>query len=162
MKKTLKIGTAAFVIALLCLTCSKPPDYPIEPIISFISFDKTDLKQGVDTVYVKIAFTDGDGDLGLNIGDTSKNLYLIDPRFADEKETFLFPFVPEQGVGNGIKGEATIRVQATCCRYLGCGLTDADHPYDSISYQIKIRDRAGHFSNTIKLPPLRLKCDKAY
>ncbi len=162
MKKTLKIGAILVAIALLFTTCTKPPDYPIEPVITFIGFSKTELKQGNDTVFIKIGFTDGDGDLGLNVGDTSKNLFLIDPRFTDEKETFLFPFVPEQGVGNGIKGEATIKVQATCCRYLGCGLTDLDHPYDSISYHIKIRDRAGHYSNTLKLPALRLKCDKAY
>ena len=154
---------ALFALATLLAACSKPPDYPVEPVISFISYSKTDLKQGSDTVYIKFGFTDGDGDLGLNIGDTATNLYLIDPRFTpSEAETFLFPFVPEQGVGNGIKGEATIKLNATCCRYLGCGLTDVDHPYDTISYQLRIRDRAGHYSNTLNLPPLRLKCDKAY
>ena len=163
MKKKATIIFASLVSSLSFLTCSKPPDYPIEPVISFVSFSQTDLRQGLDTFYIKFAFTDGDGDLGLNLGDTTKNLSLIDTRFTKfNEETFLFPFVPEQGTGNGIRGEATVKVNGTCCRYLGCGLTDTDHPIDSVYYTLQVTDRAGHKSNLLKLPPLRLSCQKAY
>ncbi len=161
MKKICFSLVAGLGFALLFTTCSKPPEYPVEPVINFIGYSKTTLRQAVDTLYIRIGFTDGDGDLGLPVGSKETNASFIDDRFPNEPPTtLLFPFVPEQGVGNGIKGEAIFKLPATCCRYLGCDVDDPDHPTDIIQYELTLRDRAGHYSNKLKLPPLNIRCIK--
>ena len=160
MKKTFISTVAAFAVAMLFTTCTKPPNYPIEPVISFISYSIPKGRQDVDTIYIKIAFTDGDGDLGPAPGDTVPNMILRNPFRPLNPEPFTFPFVPEQGVGNGIKGEAIIKEQIPCCHYLGCDSDDPDHEYDTLQLELTIRDRKGNLSNTLKLPPLYSRCIK--
>ncbi len=161
MRKTLNSFVTMLVAALLFTACSKPPEFPIEPHIEFVSYDKSTVRQAVDTVYIRVKFTDGDGDLGLPVGSKETNASFVDDRFPnDVPTTLLFPFIPEQGVGNGIQGEALFILPATCCRYLGCDSDDTDHPIDTVQYELTLRDRAGHSSNKLKLPPLRLQCVK--
>jgi hypothetical protein len=70
MKKT------AFILCLACLiavefSCRKPKTYPEEPIINFKDFSTIKNSQGLDASgKISISFTDGDGDIGLNDGDT--------------------------------------------------------------------------------------------
>ena len=66
-----KIGLI-FVLLLLSLSCRKLEEYPIIPVISYNGFEllineETGIsEQGV----LYISYTDGDGDIGLDQGDT--------------------------------------------------------------------------------------------
>src|SRR5690606_28240519 len=117
IKKEMKL-THYFPILIVAtiFSCVKPPDYPIEPVIEFERMSRNTMFQGntnTDSVVVTISFTDGDGDLGSN--DGTMGIFLKDTRFEGDPRTFIIPFVPVQGVGNGISGEIEMWVQTTCC-----------------------------------------------
>jgi hypothetical protein len=158
------------VLAFLFQYCVQPPDYPIEPIITFKSLSKKQMPQrnlGTDSVAITFSFTDGDGDLGFE--DNENSIFLTDTRDNVEKLPYSIPFVGLQGVGNGISGDITVIFanNLTCCIYsIDSGRIPCDtsfrvpDAFDTLSFKIRIKDRAGHFSNTIETDPLYLKCKK--
>lgn len=62
----------SLVIVLTGISCRRIEDFPPEPVISFLDFEK--IFNVTDSIYdqgiLKFEFTDGDGDLGLAKGDT--------------------------------------------------------------------------------------------
>lgn len=60
-----KVGPLALGAVLLLSACLKKEEFPPEPIITFKS-----LEQFGDSASLIITFTDGDGDIGLDEGDT--------------------------------------------------------------------------------------------
>lgn len=158
MRKFLGICLLAF---LLVTSCVKPPDYPVEPIIEFVSFSKTSIGQNVDTTLLTIYFTDGDGDLGEQDNSPTTNIILTDTRIGQGfKEYYKVPFIPKQGVGNGISGEIYISLTQCCVPTTGvpCQPNPGQMPED-IVYTMQLSDRAGNLSNIITLPPLTIICD---
>ncbi len=160
-------GTIALLTALVgCVwQCVRPPDYPIEPLIEFISLSKNTLKQtplGQDSILITIGFTDGDGDLGFKNDEPS--IFITDGRDSFVKPPYRIPYIDQQGAGNGISGEISILLPTTCCIYTdpltGFRLSCENVPvkFDSVFYYIRIRDRAGHFSNQITTPKIQLIC----
>jgi len=146
----------------LIIGCTKPPEYPDEPVIEFKSFSKNTLNQGSlteDTTFMTISFTDGDGDIG---ADTILNFHIVDTRDGFPVPAFIIPSIPEQGTGNGISGEITVRLFTTCC--IPPAVEDACEPtnplvMDQVIYEIYIEDRAGNRSNTILTDPLFIRCN---
>ncbi len=149
--------------AAFIATCATPPDYPVEPTIEFIGVTKDTMARGSffnDTTFIQFSFTDGDGDIG--DGD-SLQLFLKDSRNGFVND-FRIPFVPELGASNGIKGEISVRVFTSCCIFPpelfldGCNDEFAQMPYDQFSYDVFIKDRAGHESNIIQTTPIFIRC----
>ena len=160
-----------FIIAII-LSCTKPPDYPIEPNIEYQSISSNTMIQGdlnTDSTVVTISFTDGDGDLGNN--DTLFDIFVKDIRIPDvpgiNPIQYKMPFVPIQGVGNGISGEISILTYNTCCIYPPGTFSPCDEseaatsafPTDTLIYEIYIKDRAGNESNRVLTNPIILQCD---
>lgn len=148
--------------------CVKPPDYPDEPVLTFSSLSKnfqlqSSLDAG-DTLRVTLGFTDGDGDLGFD--ENGRDISVIDTRDGSG-DTLSLPLVEYQGAGNGISGEIYIQIPPTCCipppingiPLPPCNPSVApDFLRDTVVYKIQIRDRAGHVSNALTLPPITLIC----
>jgi hypothetical protein len=159
-----------FFIITIIFSCTKPPDYPIEPVIKFERLSRNSMEQGFtnnDSIVVTISFTDGDGDLGNT--DSTIDIFVKDTReevIDADPSPFKMPFVPIQGVGNGISGEIAILNYTTCCLYPGgvysaCDQTEPailDFPTDTLIYEIYIVDRAGHESNRVLTDPVILQC----
>jgi hypothetical protein len=155
---------AIFVTA----ACVKRPDYPIEPVLNFKGMNKQVIAQGspsaaADTLAITFGFTDGDGDLGY--ADGTLDIFLTDSRDGFE-ETLKLPVIPAQGSGNGISGEITVLVFNKpfniCCTYpngqVPCTPSTV-FPIDTFSYAIRIRDRAGHFSNSVQTGVVSILCN---
>jgi hypothetical protein len=73
MKFGIKLSFILSAFALLAvISCKRLEEYPPEPVITFIGFEK--LFNETDSIYdrgiLSFEFTDGDGDLGLAPGDT--------------------------------------------------------------------------------------------
>jgi len=164
----MKIGNALFMVILLIgiiLSCTKPPDYPDEPVIAFGRLTKTIIEQGnagtrPDTLELIIDFTDGDGD----IGSDSINVFLTDSRNG-AREIFRINPIPKQGTGNGISGEIMIKMPNRvyfCCTFPNTTNTcfpSKEYPEDMVSYKVQIKDRAGNLSNEIETPPITILCN---
>lgn len=153
-----------FLATTTILSCTKPPDYPIEPVINFKSFSKTSIKQGSlnqDSIVVTLGYTDGDGDLGSE--DNNVDIHAIDMRTGlTVTSSRSIPYVPPQGAGNGISGELYLIFFTTCCIHPETNqicMPFADFPVDSLVYEIYITDRAGNESNRILTDPLFVRCE---
>ncbi|MCO6487136.1 MAG: hypothetical protein J5I98_01905 [Phaeodactylibacter sp.] len=155
-------------LAFLVNSCVQPPNYPNTPEIAYVGVDQNTIHQGnagnlPDTLEITFSFTDGDGDLGTD--GEAFDVFLTDSRdgFTDIKK---LPIIPDQGIGNGISGEITIRLPnrpfGICCIYPdnpnSCE-PNPDIPTNEISYQIQIQDRAGNMSNTIQTEVITILCD---
>lgn len=154
-------------LAFLLHSCVQPPNYPDEPEIAYIGLNQQSIVQGnvgtpLDTLEITFGFTDGDGDLGIE-GNTF-DIFLTDSRdgFTDIKK---LPVIPDQGIGNGISGEITVRLPNRlniCCTYpdgsTSC-MPNPNFPTDTMSYTIQIQDRAGHMSNKIQTEMITILCN---
>jgi hypothetical protein len=158
MKKHI-LGLAT-IIVLVWSSCVTPPEYPDEPEITFVNFSKDTVRQAVDTNIIKIAFTDGDGDLGALDTDTTFNLFLTDTRIG-AVFPYRIPYIEEQGVGNGISGEIELTLLPTdnCCINvtLPCQ-AEANAADEFVVYEVEIVDRAGNRSAPLTLPAVTLNC----
>ena len=156
----------ALFILLFALACTKPPDYPDEPVIEFISLSRSEMVQSSllsDSITVTISFTDGDGDIGEETN--TAQIFITDPRYNTPAVlTKSIPYVPEQGAGNGISGTMAFSVYPACCFYdtpAGIQITCEPlegYPTDILQYEIYIKDRAGNESNTVVTDPITLLC----
>lgn len=155
-----------FIIAnvIIINSCTIAPDYPDEPVIEYIGVSKATLDQGnlnTDSLFVYFSFTDGDGDLGQQATDTTRNIFIIDSRTGNVQDKFKSPFIPEEGIGNGITGDVELLVYTTCCLFPDntppCEAPEK-YPLDTIVYEIYMKDRAGNISNRIQSEPIILRC----
>lgn len=158
----------AFVLlALFVLSCTKPPNYPDEPELTFVRFSKNVIAQGnraskVDTLELVIGFTDGDGDIG---HEDTNNLFLVDSRSGFREVQNVKP-IPKEGTGNGISGEIILKIINTpfniCCTFPDTDVTcvaSTQHPTDTFSYTVQIMDRAGNMSNKLQTEMITILCN---
>ena len=136
-------------------SCLKKTEFPAEPAITFKSFAASG-----DEAVLEISFTDGDGNIGLNEGDTLApyefegdfyfNLTLeyqekqngvwvtrdLDPPFK-----YRVPVITPTGQNKALEGD--IRVDITPFYY------DPFSAFDTIRYEIQLTDRALNRSNKV-------------
>ncbi|MCI4647795.1 hypothetical protein [Phaeodactylibacter sp.] len=155
-------------LSLALISCVKPKDYPIEPKIEYIGFNKLTILQGGpnapnDTLFLRLGFTDGDGDLGND--DSAIDIFITDSRTPRFQEIRKLPVIPEEGVGNGISGEIILRfpnkIDQICCLEgeEACAGPIEGVPSETFSYQIQIRDRAGNLSNAVRTETVTILCE---
>ncbi len=160
--KTLLILLASVQCMIFLSSCHTGPDYPVEPVIKYIGMSKQEMIQGFnsDTLILTIGFTDGDGDIGLD-SQTGQNIFLIDNRTGDIYDRFRIPTIPVEGANNGVSGTIEMTVLTTCCIFPegipNCE-TPEQYPDNDLSFDIYITDRAGHQSNIITTPVIKLLC----
>ena len=170
MKNLSFIGLIA--VALAVCSCQKPIEYPIEPHIAYEGFtyltnsDSTFSGEGV----VRFSYTDGDGDLGLDDGDTLPPFGLNDAHYynmvIDYLKSVNGEFVKTPLLSWNVQTQTydTVSFSARFHR-----LRDSDEPKaisgtmeykltvqnplspnDTVKFEIRILDRALHESNTIQ------------
>lgn len=163
-----------FLVLLFALVvaCAKPPEYPDEPVIEYVSISKKFIRQGSvgspnDSVVVTISYTDGDGNIGApSEDDFQNNIVYSDSR--NELETFSsVPFIPTLGVGSGLSGTISFTVYSgnsgMCCIYDDKNMEDpctpsTAFPTDTLTYSVYIIDRDGNESNRVTTEPIILLC----
>ncbi len=152
------------------VACIKPETFPPEPRILDVRFDRSNV-DSKEAFFVYIDFQDGDGDLGSPESVGEANVFLIDPRpnnidisLPKDTQTFSMRFIEPQGSNESIEGTINIHQQVgNCCLHViipgfACNQPKEFPDYDTIYYDIYIKDRAGNLSNILKAPPLVVKC----
>lgn len=153
-------GVLIFFAATIS-SCITKPDFPLEPVIEFISMDDNQMVQNsfnTDSIRVTFSFTDGDGDLGDN---DSLNIFIRDNRDQFIASKYRLPELPPEGAQRGIRGKITVTIYTTCCIFPD-GTPPCEpslvYPTDTLRYEIYIRDRAGNVSNVIETDPIIVLC----
>ena len=174
MKKRNLIGL--LFLALAVLSCQKPVEYPIEPKIVYDGFtylfnpDSTFSGEGI----ISFSYTDGDGDLGLDDGDTLPPFGFHDAHYYNMLVDYLkcvngeFVKTPLLSWNVQTQSYDTVTFNARFKR-----LRDAEDPKaisgtmeytlpvqnpfspnDTVKFEIRILDRALHESNVIQTDPI--------
>jgi hypothetical protein len=148
-KKALLILLAMTVLA----SCQKKVEYPVEPKITYEGFDyvvddnNTLTGEGV----LHIGYTDGDGDLGLDDGDTLYPFGLNDPHYYNLLIDYITPtdtFNFDARFKRLVFDDEVKAISGTIDYTMM--LLNPLAPHDSIKLKIHIIDRALHESNTIE------------
>jgi hypothetical protein len=128
-------------ISSFIVSCKYEDQYTGDPnpVISQVVVNQTSFKQFTDTVVISFDYRDGDGDLGFESAD-SLSVEIRDIRFAKPDYYHLRPLSP---IGSKIAISGKINVSLKNVFLLGGGVTE------STQFQIRIKDRAQHWSNTL-------------
>lgn len=132
-------------ILLIAFSCKKDeessPNKPIGniPQISFVSALPNEVKEYTDSIIFIIEYLDGDGDIGYEDAD-STSLYLTDNRVPFTEKYHIPPLTPA-GSNITIQGQLRIVLNHTA-------ILDSANTTETTSYSIKLKDRAGNWSNT--------------
>jgi hypothetical protein len=138
-----------FIISL-CLFCGCKKDTPpfinpptsTTPVIEFVDASPSTAKQFSDSIKFTIKFIDGDGNVG-DISADSLSLYLTDNRDATLVERFhIQPIAPANSTVS-VQGKFSILLKNTI-------ILNSNNTSETTTFSIKLKDRAGNFSNTIQ------------
>ncbi|MFC2175667.1 hypothetical protein ACFLR1_01685 [Bacteroidota bacterium] len=160
-------GLIVFGVLVLSLSsCFKRVDFPNQPQITFLGIvlNSSAVNQTDSIGFVKLAFTDGDGDLGLNAGDTLGlfapeqpyyyNLFIHyfekqNGKYVEFKPVFpfhvRFKSLTPEGADKSLEGEMEVGF-----------FSRPGTPFDTVRYEIYLVDRAFHHSDTIVTPDIIL------
>ncbi len=158
MNSILKYIIPLLVTFFLIESCKKLPKYGEVPEVDFGGFEVYRNRYNPlslsyeDSVIFKVKFKDGDGDLGMDEEDKKNDTLpnFIMQTFVRSNAVFLDSvvytgqFQPLTLNAKGIKGpiEGELRYVQTFS-YADYGVRD------SLKFSIRIKDRAGNFSNTV-------------
>ena len=137
------------IALLLTVSCTKEDTYPVTPEIAFVSLESLANLGGKDSLVLTFSFTDGDGDIGTPKTDTvNRDVFItmyelrngVFVKYDDPFGVFNYriPFMVPRGNNESLKGEIVIAVDYNIFQ-----------PNDTIYYDLYMKDRAGHVSNTI-------------
>jgi hypothetical protein len=162
MKTRSKIILICFLLGASVLTsCIKKDEFPIVPAIKWESYTPIQNAMGYDSLgYLKISYTDGDGNIGLYDWDTAapykynffvkmfqmKNDSLQEIIFPDSTINFnaRIPILTPSGKNKNIKGEIEMLIQI----YYASPILASD----TIAFELYIQDRDLNKSNIIYTP----------
>lgn len=122
-----------------CTTVSDEPAYDFTPRIELLGLTPDTVREFRDSVFFKVYYEDGDGDLGFSNFD-SNSVYIRDLRFTRFDEFYLGPITPES-INESINGEIDFVLPGLFV------LGNSDQ--ERTSFELMIKDRAGNFSNLV-------------
>jgi hypothetical protein len=150
--KGLKISVIIFIIFLSIISCkkndietNKSNTEKIDPIsdtpaITLINVTPTTVTQLNDSIVFTIQYQDGNGDIGYKNAD-STSLFLTDNRANLIEKYHIQPLTPS-GSDIIIQGNLKIVLDRTA-------ILDTTQTQETTTYTIKLKDRAGNWSNEI-------------
>lgn len=131
---------------LVLLTYCKKDNVNTSPQIKYLSISATEIKQYKDSIEIVIEYVDNDGDIGEENPDENA-IYVKDRRLANPDYYFVAPISPPNKKIK-VKGNLVIKIKNTFL--LGVALKETTH------FEIKLKDREGHWSNTIITPEITI------
>ncbi len=117
------------------------------PVITLVGLSDTSLVQFSGRITVDLRYEDGDGDLGHPHPD-SLLMEVRDARLLAPDLYFIPPIAP---VGTAVPVQGNFRFTLNGTFLFGNGTTELT------TYTIRLRDRAGNWSNTVATPAITIK-----
>lgn len=136
----------ACLILTLAVSCSKEAEPSRTPSIRLLDISRDSLREFKDSLVIRFEYTDADGDIGEDNPDKN-DLMIKDRRLSNADFYFVKPLAPP---GSGIKITGIIAVQIKNTFLLGTGSAE------QTVFDIKLRDRAGNWSNNISTPSITI------
>ena len=123
------------------------PNPPVSdtPHIAILSISPGTIKQLDEELKFTISYLDGNGDIGFEEAD-SFGLYLTDQRFPLTEKFHVQPLAP-MGSDIAIQGKLIVTLKNVI-------LKDQNAASEQAIFSIKIKDRAGNWSNEVTSAPV--------
>lgn len=134
------------IVSLYGASCKKDSAVSSVPVIKFLDVNSTSIKEFKDSLVLRFEYSDADGDIGEDNPDKN-DLFIKDRRLANADYYFVKPLSPP---GSEIKIKGIISVQIKNTFLLGTGNSELTQ------FDIKLRDRAGNWSNSINTPNITI------
>ena len=147
MNHIAKYSIALISVLVAFSSCKK--DEPLVsaiPKVEFISISPAEVKEYKDEIVIKIAYLDGDGDLGENNPNVS-NLFVVDLRDTITYEFRIQQLSPE-GADIAIRGNLNVILSNSA-------ITDGSAS-QTVNYALFVKDRAGNMSNIVFSTPINV------
>ncbi|MDX5325602.1 MAG: hypothetical protein LPK80_05000 [Bacteroidota bacterium] len=132
-----------YLLLLLVLTafagCKKESLLDEKPSIEWVAYGPKDIQEKQDSVWFRIRYSDGDGDLGEN-DPKAHNLILLDTRINVGYSFRISELVPNNG-SVPITGILGFSIPST--------LVTGNDSVESVRYQVWVIDRAGNKSDPL-------------
>jgi len=155
----------SFFLVLSYYSCSVNPGFSETPSIEFLSISEDTINQGslfTDSIFLRISFRDGDGDLGTGATGIFENIIITDSRTDELYDRFRIPPLDISGAMTGIEGTITMKVYTTCCIFPDetppCE-APTEFPTNELTLDIQLKDDSGKLSNVVTSTPLTLLCN---
>ena len=129
-----------FLLVTACEKVVEEPVFDATPRIELIELSQNSLLQFQDQLKIRIAYEDGDGDLG-NLDADVNSIFVKDSRLAAPDEYYLAPLAPE---------DASVSIQGTLELKLSPTFLLGNGDRETVVYTIYLIDRAGNQSNIIE------------
>ena len=145
------LAASSVIMLAACGESPMPnPPIPAEPSIRLLSVNPTNVVALQDSIVFQLEYTDGDGDLGFLEADSAV-VYLTDNRFPLTEEYHVPPVAP---VGDeiAVTGVWLVVLSRTI-------MQDPTADTEIATFSVRIRDRAGNWSNTEISEPLLISAD---
>ncbi len=140
----------AIPVFILCISsCKKDEPGPTDDGIPYIELEEvtpTTIRQFKDSVIFRFFYHDSDGNLGYENAD-SLSLQLHDNRLTHPDWFYVPPLAP---LGEDVSIQGTLKIVLPNTFLLGNGAAEV------VTYSLRLKDRAGNWSNTITTPPLTI------
>lgn len=154
-------------MALLYSSCVKKENYPNVPVITFNSYQPFLSGLTVDSAYLRVNFTDGNGNIGYPSQQTGVNpdFYIVAMVYVNSTKTYdslyTFPYLVPDITPTGSDKELNGIIQINLEGAIQNNILDlaSEFPagyanfYD-IEFKIWMFDRAGNKSNVLITPPI--------
>ena len=135
------------LIPVIIFSCKKEEEkYPDTPEIEFVGMTPTSTTEFQDQVKITISYKDGNGDLGTEDPDFY-SLLIKDARLSAYDEYHIQPLSPP---GQTLQIEGDLDIVLT-----GLFVLDTVNS-ETTSFSIKMRDRAGNWSNEVQTSSLTI------
>lgn len=128
------------------LSACKKEELPTVPEITLVSASPTQVVQFGERVKVRFAYKDADGDLG--DPDPDMNTLEVKDARLNTADFYHVPPITPDGATVSVQGE--IEVELNALFLLGNG------DQETTTYTLRIRDRAGNWSNSITTPAITI------
>ena len=133
-------------LVLFCFSCKKDENETFAPEISLGNISSTTVVQFTDSIQIEIEYSDDDGDLGYENAD-SLSLWVHDQRLVNP-DGYYVPLLAPVTANVPITGVMDFKLRNTFL--LGEDIEEIT------TYSIRLKDRAGNWSNTLETPEITI------
>lgn len=142
----MRVFIACLLVVVYFQSCKKDTA-GTAPVLSLIQVNSQELTEFTDSLTIELEYTDADGDIGEDDPDEN-SLYIKDRRLNEADYYFVKPLAPP---GSDIRIKGRLLVQLKNTFLLGTGNSEITQ------FDIKLKDKARHWSNTVSTPPITIK-----
>lgn len=156
-------------IVLIISSCSKGPEFDTKPLIRFEkivvkSYIDPNTTAKTDSITITLHFEDGDGDLGVDLSDTSESDNYYVTTFIKDNGTYSVLNLPielggkfEELAPTGYIGPIDGSLDYTILIPESAATSNPDlDKGDTLKFGVYISDEAGNLSNSIETDPVKV------